>query len=259
MKRTIQCSVCIFALLPGVIPCASAQSAKPRFEVASVKPTRELIISGPPSPGGAPPLSTTFRRFNSPLASLVQYAYGMFRQQVVGGPSWVHEDRFDVEARTSKPASADEMRLMLQTLLEERFQLVLRKDVRDMRFVSLTFARSDRRLGPDMMKCDPTRPRQAARPSTATSIGGSCVPMSSLLRIVANVLEAPVSDETRLPGLWTFQVRYSDALGSAAGTQPDNAPAFTAALQQQLGLKATTRRGPQDVLVIESVSPPSPN
>ena len=170
MKRSLRL-VGICTLLTSVTTPAFAQSAKPRFEVASVKPTRELIISGPPSPGGTPPLSTTFRRFNTPLAGLVQYAYGMFHSQIVGGPSWF---------------------------------------------------------------------------------------MRTLSRIVANVLEAPVVDETRLTGLWTFRIRFSELPGSAAGTR-DDAPAFTAALEQQLGLRATTRRGPRDVLVVESVSRPSPN
>jgi len=174
----------------------------------------------------------------------------------VGGPAWIREERFDVEARASRPSSENEMLLMLQTLLEDRFQLVLSKDVRDMRFVSLTFARTDRRLGPQLMKCDPTYQWPASKPSTsgATGISGFCQPMSSLLRLVANVLEAPVADETGLTGQWTYRIRWSEVPGAAA-----DAPEFAVALQQQLGLKATTRRGPRDVLVVESVNRPSPN
>ena len=252
MKRTIQCLVCVGTLVIGVIPCTSAQPAKLRFEVASVKPTRELI---PTPPGGParPALSTTFR-LNAPLANLVQRAYGLFRSQLVGGPAWIREDRFEIEARASRPSSENEMMLMLQTLIAERFQLVLRKDVRDMRFVSLTFARADRRLGPQLTKCDPAYQWPASKPSSAMGIRGFCQPMCSLLRIVANVLEAPVADETGLTGQWTYRIRWSEVPGAAADT-----PEFTTAIQQQLGLKATTRRGPRDVLVVESVNRPSPN
>lgn len=112
-----------------------AQSAKPQFDVASIKPFDMTQFDpstlSPPSGLPAPSVSTSFRRSNATLASLVEYAYGVTRWQVVDGPTWIREDRFQIEAKPESPASPDEMRLMLQSLLAERLNWrFVRTDVR---------------------------------------------------------------------------------------------------------------------------------
>lgn len=237
-----------------------AQSAKPQFDVASIKPFDltqfDPSTLSPPSGLPAPPLATSFRRSNVTLASLVEYAYGITRWQVVDGPTWIREDRFQVEAKPASPASPDEMRLMLQSLLAERFELALRKDRREMRLFVLQIARSDRRLGKELTKCDPKLPpRSPSAPvRDGERLGRRCVPISSMVPVFARLLGAPVDNQTGLTGLWTGFVTYNDDLQAVGGS-----PTFAKALEEQFGLKVTARRGPVDVLVVERASRPSPN
>lgn len=235
-----------------------AQSAKPRFEVASIKEYGPGSLSpSPPTGSPAPAATTSFRRGNVTLASLVQYAYGITRWQLVDGPTWVREERFEIEARAAKPASPDEMRVMVQSLLAERFELALRQDRRDMQFFALEVTRSDGQLGPQLTKCDPTSPRRRVPVQVApdgVALNQACVPMSSIVTVATTVLGAPVDDRTGLVGVWNYQLAYSDNPQASSST-----PTFVSALQEQLGLKVTASRGPVDVLVIEKANRPSPN
>jgi len=249
-----------------LISCAAplslgAQSAKPRFEVASIKEyAPEAFSPSPPTDSPAPAMTTLFRRRGVTLASLAQHAYGITRWHLVDGPEWIREDRFEIDARTSVPAPPDEMRVMLQTLLAERFDLVLRKDQREMRSFALEVVRSDGRLGSQLRKCDPASPPQRVPvrvPRDGVALNQVCVPFSSIVTMTTGVLGAPVDDQTGLVGAWNYQLTYSDGIG---GSHVDaSAPTFVSALQEQLGLKVTARRGPVDVFVVEKANRPSPN
>jgi uncharacterized protein (TIGR03435 family) len=109
----------------------SAEQSAPAFEVASVKPR---TLPGPATitqPQGARP-GGAFEMVNSTVARLVMYAYDLRDYQVAGGPNWVRAERFDVVARAGRDASTGEIRRMLQSLLAERFKLVVRKEQREM-------------------------------------------------------------------------------------------------------------------------------
>jgi uncharacterized protein (TIGR03435 family) len=123
------------------------QLAKPAFEVASVKPNR----SGPTEPQtmSAPP-GERVTVINVTLRTLIQFAYRLPPERVVGGPGWIGTDRFDVAARAPAPASVDELRAMMRTLLEERFTLVTHMETRQAEGYTLMLARGDGRLGPNL-------------------------------------------------------------------------------------------------------------
>jgi uncharacterized protein (TIGR03435 family) len=88
--------------------------------------------------------------------------------------------------------------------------------------------------------------------------------MSALVSSLANALQAPVNDNTALTGLWDYELSYTgerrrNATAAAVAQDPNDAPALFTALQEQLGLRLESGRGPIDVLVIESAAQPTEN
>src|SRR5688572_10910676 len=132
---------------------ATPHAQRPSFEVASVRMnTSGEPQAGPPfQPGGRVTLT------NRTLRYLVQFAYSTIdaplqELEIVGGPDWVDRDRFDIVAKMPgspppEPATANLARVMLRTLLAERFQLEFRKQPRDLPVYALLPARSGGRLG----------------------------------------------------------------------------------------------------------------
>ena len=261
--------------LLGMTVTLSAQTPKPTFEVASVKKLDQLVTSmvfgfGPPIRGG------TLRLTNSTVAALIKYAYGLRDFQVVGGPDWINKDLFEVQSKATGEPPPTEIRLMLQSLLEDRFGLVMHKEQRDMRFFAMVPSRSDGRLGPYLHRGPdaPTQPcdrkqideLEKARPAplrgmAMASIGLGCGSLPSFAEMVSPHMGLPVLDRTGLTGRWSATLYFAP---DPATTRPDvpldpNLASFPTALQEQLGLKLEATRGPVDVMVIDSVRPPTEN
>jgi uncharacterized protein (TIGR03435 family) len=152
-------------------PAMHAQSpansaAHPSFEVASIKPNK----SGETRRGMSMPRTDRFQQINVTLKQLIEGAYGSraFQNlQIIGGPSWIDKDRFDVTAKIEDGAGTLEQlympdgkgspglaTLMLRRLLEERFKLVVHTEMREMPIYALMLARSDGRLGPKLVRSE---------------------------------------------------------------------------------------------------------
>lgn len=259
------------ALIVGGVVTLSAQSAKPAFEVASVKRN----VSKPPSfpvgpearPGGA------FVSTNVALERVMRFAYNLPEYQIVGGPDWVRTDRFDIEARAGRDVSPEELRRMVQALLEDRFQLVLRREQREMPLYALVRARDDKQLGPNLRAsaagCAEPGGRGETMEERRTPNGGvatqrTCASLAALVSSLSSALQSPVDDRTALTGLWDYELSFTGerrrgTSPSAAAQDPNDAPALLTAVQEQLGLRLDARRGPVDVLVIESAAQPTEN
>lgn len=250
--------------LATALPLA-AQSDASRFEVASVKPApppqpSNRIVAVAAAPGAFNRVAT--------VVSLIQIAYELQDYQVVGGPQWAREDRFDIAARAGREASFAEMRLMLRSLLAERFKLATHAEQREMSSYALVLSRSDKRLGPRLKKNDDdckslVEPPTGVPPGAVRATG--CGTMATFVNTGASrQMGAPVIDATGLVG--TFQWSYFyDAAGGflGRGIEPDAAnvdlPQYSTALQEQLGLRLEPRRGPIPVRVIDSVERPTPD
>jgi hypothetical protein len=126
----------------------SAQPAtdRPAFEVASVKINKSGDRRGSMDLQAPDRLTMT----NQGLNTLISFAYRVPPGKLLGGPSWIASERFDIAAKTDKPTPLEQKMDMLRTLLEDRFALKVRKDVKDGLVYHLVLARSDGRLGPDM-------------------------------------------------------------------------------------------------------------
>src|SRR5687768_8830582 len=246
-------SFLVFATLGVTL---AAQAPRPAFEVVSVKKLAQ--------PRFVPPTKRSPLEYYSPtatVASLIQFAYNIRDFELIGGPDWIRRDPFEVNARAATEVSEDEKRLMVQSLLADRFKLVVRKGRQEMRFSELILARSDGRVGPKLTACgNPDAPPTPVRiPRGGMAIGARCVAISQIARLAAGFLRMPVVDRTGLTGMWGYELVYLDAAGWGAIEPEPQLTAFPTALQEQLGLKLESTRGPVDVLVVESVEQPTPD
>jgi uncharacterized protein (TIGR03435 family) len=233
----------------------SAQEARPTFEVASVK--RAVPVSGPRTRVSP----NVFFRSGDTLEGLIRYAYSVQRFQVLGGPAWARAERFEVNAKATEAVPDTQMRLMVRRLLEERFKLVLRSERQEMQHLSLVVARADGRLGPELTKCeDPSNP-PASRPIAVPRDGFAerfrCAQLSELVMLANAFLQTPVVDATGMTGLWNYALAFSET--PSAGTAEVTAPPLATALREQLGLRLEPKRGPVEVLIIDSVQQPTEN
>ena len=269
------------ALFVAMVTCASiltAQQPVPRFEVASVKPAESRPLSATSVlrvmprvlPGG---------RFDAGLATvedLLWFAYDLRQHRIVGGPSWVRQDgfeirdRFEISAKAANDAPADQIRLMVRSLLEDRFKLVTHMERREMQVLALVRARHDGPLGPGLIpmdECSPAivntlrrdSPEKYPTPGGGLLSGCSSKGLGDLAALLTIGQGTPVIDATGLTDSFYYAIRsQSAALGRAANTGSD-LPALSTALAEQLGLRLQSRKGPVDVLVIDSVERPTPN
>ena len=267
-----------------------APGTLPAFDAVSI---RANITSGRGGRSGGAMQPQRFFVENATLKTIVRRAYGtagqapgntldLLEQQVVGGPEWVTSDKFDITATTVAATESAQMRLMVQRVLAERFQMKAHWEKREMPVYLLTMARPDRQPGTGMTlksEADCVRGRrdgpppipQPGVPAPPPNCGAiqfgpgqlitGGVPMEWLVSTFTNVpvitgIDRPVLDRTGLKGSYAFTLKFAPP----QNTNPDpDRPPFMTALQEQLGLKLDATRAPVDVLVIDSVERPSEN
>jgi len=251
-----------FALRAQALP-----AAKPAFDVASVKPNVE--------DGGAPVVR--FSRGNVTysgitLRVLIRTAYRVQNSQITGGPGWLDSSRFDIAAKAGGNPGPLEMLSMLQTLLEDRFRLVVHRETRVLPLYSLVMANSGRPLGPGFRQATEAEcatPVTAAPPcggvrnsfGVQSGFSATSIPMSQFALAFSNVLHTWVEDKTGLEGKFDFRLTWApDGDVSPGPGSPENSgPSIFTAMQEQLGLKLLAGKGPVEMLVIDSADKPSQN
>lgn len=262
---------------------------RPKFDVASIKPCDPNAAR---SGGRGGKGSARFRRNCVTVKTLIQDAYIRFADgqdrnpmltpltKVEGGPGWIDSDQYTIEAE-SETASTPMMMdgPMMQTLLEDRFQLRTHRETRDGPIYELTIAKGGSKLStakqgpcvpsdfegapfpfvappPDMPDM-PCRFFWNTRQSPNVTVSSRNTKMEDLTAYLTRVLDRLVVDKTGITGNVDFKLVYSGG-GDSDAAEFEQAPIFTA-IQQQLGLKLEPARGPRDYLVIDSISKPSPN
>lgn len=255
---------------------------RPAFEVASVKPNTS---AGPNQIRVGMPGNGRFTINNMPLAELIRFAYELQPFQLTGGPDWINSQRFDVTATTGGQSGPPLLRQMLQSLLAERFNLAVHTETRDMAIYEMVLARGDRRLGEKMRvagaDCAPlTLPPGMAPPAGAAARGTpppgapGCptlfgngflsarrTSMEQLARNLSRTVRRIVVDKTGLSGFYDMDLEFMpdgplppQAPGAPQFPNPNpDAPSIYTALQEQLGLKLESARGPVETMVIDRV------
>jgi uncharacterized protein (TIGR03435 family) len=253
-----------------------AQTPKPQFEVASVKPNKS----------GTTQANVSMRSngvdiVNLPLRGMIQLFFQINQpSKVIGIPDWTITERFDVSARAAGPVTTDEVRLMMQALFAERFKLVARKEMREVSILALMLNRNDGKLGPNLIESKgciqpgnaaAQPPADAQMPVCGPKAGGAGrfilvgVPIQQFTSLLALALGRTITDKTGLPGRYDIDLTYAPE--GQIPARPDapiptvepGRPSIYTAVREQLGLKLEAQRDQEEVLVIDHIERPSEN
>lgn len=238
-------------VLPVLTP---AQTPDPpqSFDVVSIKPT----VSAPVNSGFRRATPGSLNATNVSVRFLLQFAYDVREDQVIGGPGWLDTARFEIVARPpegSAPAEAAKLvRLRTQNLLADCFHLVMHRDTKEMPVFVLTVARN----GPKGLK-------PAAAPKQDYVDNGhhlDCQGVSMALfakGFLANHTAHSVTDKTGIAGNFDFTLDWLP--DDAPPTTDSPFPPLFAALQEQLGLRLDQQKDTVEVLIVDHAERPSEN
>jgi uncharacterized protein (TIGR03435 family) len=263
------------------------------YEIVSVKLNKTGIGSSRPVMNNTP---DGYIATNVPLMLFIQGAYGIFdTDRIIGAPSWLNSERYDVEAKMSSTAAAELARLtpdqrtiarqqMFQALLADRFKLTIHRDTKELTAYSLVIAKD----GPKLQEAKPgdTYANGFRDPNGGRGGAGTIqmngrgvlicqgVPVTQFAGMLSWLMGHNVVDRTALTGKYDFTLKWTPeenegpsipaglatANGQPAPPAPDpNGPSLFTALQDQLGLKLESKKGPAEVIIIDHVERPSGN
>jgi uncharacterized protein (TIGR03435 family) len=329
-----------FAVIPLLSQTAAQQTPaarKPSFEVISVK-------QGAPGSGfrGGGPRGNSLILTNAPARMLLQLAYQRtagaapgIQLQVVGAPSWMDSEFYDIQAKadcSGGPIPREQMQLMIQSLLEDRFQLKAHHETRELPIYNLVVVKEGKLKASDDQTApvgpvpggatlcgpvpefpgtpfgprggpgarggpfDPSNPpplpplprgamRMMMNPTTGMTMEATSAPIANIVNLLQGSAGRPIIDKTGLKGLFDFKLNFSaeglPGIGTPFGPAPppppapaapgggglnpttnnaaDPIPSLFTAIQEQLGLKLESTKGPVEVLVIDSAQKPTEN
>jgi uncharacterized protein (TIGR03435 family) len=212
------------------------------FEVATVKPA-------PPQPGGNTSygMSANAGRLsyaNVTVKDVLEKAYRVQRYQIAG-PDWIDTERFDIAAKIPDGAARDQVPLMLQALLADRFKLALHRETKELPMYALVVAKN----GPKFK----TFESDAGIYSRSNGAHWHVEAKGSMQRFAEFLSEEagrPVADQTGLSGLYQMTLDWA-ADDAVAANDTAAGPSLFTALQEQLGLKLDSTKGPVEMLVID--------
>ena len=238
-------------------------AAPPAFEVASVK-------SAPPASGnnlrvmmGGDAGRVNFS--NVTLRNVMTRAYSVKDGQITG-PDWLGSERYDIVAKLPPNSSRDQIPLMLQTLLAERFKLTLHREKKVMPVYALVAGKN----GPKLHPADAAAGLRISMGPNGRQLNGK-VSISQLADTLSNFMDRPVLDMTEIKGVYDIDLQWvpdenqrgpgfmgpGGARPEGGGGErkgatdtPEGASIFTA-VQETLGLKLEGRKSPIDILIVD--------
>jgi uncharacterized protein (TIGR03435 family) len=274
-------------LLAAGLASSQTPAPRPEYEVVSIKPntsgTRQVWITGA---GNSGRMVAT----NVSLRMLITIAYKVKNFQVSGGGSFLDSDRYDVEAKPPEGKFTEaEYLAMLQSLLEDRFKLEVHRERKEMPVYALLPAKTGIKI-PDFKEgsCTefdpntPQAPRQPSQPPTMycgnfmmgpDTLMGSKLRMAAFTDALSNILGRTVVDKTGVTGAFNVRLEFTrdgvanfgpngaGAPGPATEGPPADStrPTIFTAIQEQLGLRLESEKGPVEVLVVDHAEKASEN
>lgn len=228
----------------------------PSIEVASIKPNRS----------GVEAINNHFTEqqlswTNVPAKALIANAYHVLDYQIINAPDWLNNERWDIDAKTTGKTTTMQKFELLGPLLADRFNLQFHRDTRDMGLYRLVIAKGGIKM---------TEVRAGETPSHSPGIRNLpghieawAMPVGALVRFLSGShLDQPIIDGTALTGRYNFDLKWAPADNQALmpGEAADpNGPTLFHALEEQLGLKLVTTKGPVEVFVIDRIERPREN
>ena len=243
-------------LATTLLAVSAAFAAGPEFDVASLKP---VILDGADTYRAnlGSYRNGTVALTNVTLSEALRFAYDITSDDLVSGPEWIKNKfvRFDITGKTNPANSRADALLMLRTLLADRFELKLRKDPRTLSYFALTAPD-----GAAKLKAVPEPPAEQKNLLRPGHIYHNNITMLMLATLIARFTRTPVVDQTNVPGLFDLTLEWArdtsmplpNATSNTAPVEAPDGPSLTEAVQKQLGLKLEKRKGPIDVMVVDS-------
>jgi uncharacterized protein (TIGR03435 family) len=225
----------------------NATAIAPLYKTISIKPSKSGIHADRTTKTGPDELTAT----NQTPQTFIREGYKVEDDQIVGAPSWLNSERYDIDAKVDNSAiSQGELarERMLQTLLSDRFKLAAHRETRLIPVYELVIAGD----GPKLRESAPAYADSAPRLIRVEGgrITGREVPVATLARILSEQLGRPVLDNTQLSSHYDVTLQWP--------TGPDSsAPTILTAIQDQLGLKLVPQVMPKEFLIIDHVELPS--
>jgi uncharacterized protein (TIGR03435 family) len=232
----------------GIVAVAQSQtgpSAAPAFEVASVKPSAPGEGNPPDIPRNLYSAPGHFMMRNVSLRYCLEWAYDL-KDYEIEGPDWInYANRYDIVANASGPASDNEMKLMLQTLLTERFQMKLHREMKTLDVYTLLPGKGEPKIK------DPEPDEQTGITGSPAAAGFIKQPISRLTFLLTRRMDRPVIDRTGLKGQYDYTVNLSGLNFNGDTPADSTAPDIFTAVQADLGLKLQPQKAPVQILVVD--------
>ncbi len=247
------------------VPAGPASNASPGFDVAVIRPnpgdtTGHSHIWSSASDGN-------FKAQNVTAMDLIRYAFGMPETRIAGGPAWMRSAKWDVEAKSDPAIDAqlrgldsaparEQKQHMLQALLADRFALKVHQENRELPIYALVVAKGGPRFQPS--KINGTTINNGNAYITVT---GSDHTVALLAEQLSRALGRVVVDRTGLDGRYELSLKWTpdDAAAPSSTANADAGPSIFTAIQEQLGLKLESGKGPVPILVVDHIETPSEN
>jgi uncharacterized protein (TIGR03435 family) len=235
----------IALLLSATAVCAFAADQK-TFDVASIRPAQSGRESTTVEPG-----AVTMR--NTRLSACVRWAYGVQEYQV-SAPGWLNETRFDIVAKAGTPAADAELRLMMRTLLTDRFKLTFHRETKELPALVMTVGKNGHKLTPTEVEGTPTFK------TGKMNLTGQGATLSQMVDFLTGEIHQPLIDQTGLTGKFNYFLDINayvneEMLKAAAPNGPPHEAAsiIAQAMQSQLGLKVESKKMPIEMFVIDAM------
>jgi uncharacterized protein (TIGR03435 family) len=261
MRRAIALATLSAAFAAGQV---FAPTGPAKFEVASIRKSKPgtAALGVQPAPGGRRYVGTAL-----PLRSYLYVAWQVRTEQISGGPGWLDSEPYDLNAEAEQPSSIEQLHIMLQNALTERFNLQFHHEFKEMAAYVLTVDDD----GPKNLKLHPAAPGQDFLITQITERvvhakwTAHCASLVFFTWRLSPWLERPILNQTGLKGCFDFELTFTTDLPRGIedgqllnGIAVDaSGPTIHQALPAQLGLKLEGKRASVDTLVIDRAERPA--
>lgn len=269
--------------LRGQVQPATQEGLSAAFEAASIKRDNSGTTNHTvqmPGPG-------RIHTVNASARSLIEFAYSLRDIQLTGGPAWTSSQGYVLDAKADEatatqlqklpgPQQRQQMQLMMRSLLTARFKLALSHQTKELPIYALIVAKGGPKLKPTAYKppdsswkdalFPPSPPHVLIHPGVIDVYAEPIESLAGLLGLIPDLSDRIIEDQTGIKGSYNFVLHFSPqnapprpAGSPASGPPEDSAPSIFTALEEQLGLRLESTKGPVDTYVIDHIEEPTPN
>jgi uncharacterized protein (TIGR03435 family) len=240
--------------LAAIAASAEGQEVRPAYEVATIK------LNPSASANRGVKEDTQQVTFTSvPLKRLIAWAYKVYEFQLIG-PGWLDNTYVDISAKYPPDTKDEQRHLMLRTLLEDRLKLEVHRESRPMQGYALVIGKKGFKLTPAVPDAPSTPGFGSISPALnlqgglrRSTVVAKKASMASLADLVTRIWDQMVVDNTGLPGVYDFELRWNNDLLNAASGEADSFPPLSTAVEDTLGLRLEAKKIPVEVIVVDHV------